>query len=179
MSAVGRRSFFDIMGTAPAAVTVVTTIDSTGRPRGLTVGAVCSVSAEPPLLLICVDQASRTLSALRERGAFTVNFLRGDGAEVARRFASPIADRFAGIPWRPGQNGMPILDHDGLAHAECRTVEEIEAGDHVILIALVEAGSPPSPGTRPLMYFRHHYGAWPGNVEDARLGVAAAGSGRS
>ncbi|MBM4408273.1 MAG: flavin reductase family protein [Chloroflexi bacterium] len=178
MSPVDRRSFFDIMGTAPAAVTVVTTIDAAGRPRGLTVGAVCSVSAEPPLLLICVDQASRTLLALRERGAFTVNFLDGDGAEVARRFASPVADRFAGIPWRPGQNGLPILDQDGLAHAECRIVQELASGDHVILIALVEAGSPPAPGTRPLMYFRHQYGAWSGNVEDARLGVAVAGSRR-
>ena len=56
-----KRTFFDIMGTAPATVTVVTTIGPDGQPRGLTVGAVTSVSAEPPSLLISLDQRSRSL----------------------------------------------------------------------------------------------------------------------
>jgi flavin reductase (DIM6/NTAB) family NADH-FMN oxidoreductase RutF len=174
MSAVDTRTFFDIMGTAPAAVTVVTTVDATGHPRGMTVAAVSSVSAHPPSLLISVDLRSRTLPNLRQAGRFAVNFLRGDRAEISRRFASPMADRFEGVEWQPGPTGMPILHADSLSWAECRIQHEIKSGDHVILIAAVEAGSPPPPLSRPLMYFRHHHEAWSGEVADARHVPAAA-----
>jgi flavin reductase (DIM6/NTAB) family NADH-FMN oxidoreductase RutF len=168
MRAMDTRAFFDIMGAAPAAVTVVTTVDRLGRAHGLTAAAVCSVSAEPPLLLVCIDRRSRTLPALRESRAFAVNFLRGDRADVAARFAARVVDRFDGIDWRPGESGVPILHRDSLAYAECRTTEEIDAGDHVVLIARVVAGAPPPAQSRPLMYFRHRYGPWPGEVDDAR-----------
>ena len=167
-SDIDTRTFFDIMGTAPAAVTIVTTLDLAGAPRGMTVAAVSSVSAKPPSLLISVDHRSRTLPDLLEAGRFVVNFLRGDRAEVSRRFASPVEDRFDGIEWRPGRTGLPVLHADSLSWAECRTSQRIDAGDHVILIADVLAGSPPPPESRPLMYFRHHYEAWPGQVEDGR-----------
>jgi len=169
------RTFFDIMGTAPAAVTIVTTTDRLGRPQGLTVAALCSVSADPPLLLVCIERRSRTLRAIRERGAFAVNFLSGEGKNVAARFAETVPDRFDGLDWHPGRLGLPILDTVTLAHAECRTTEVLEAGDHVVLIALVEAGAAPAPHTRPLMYFRHRFGPWPGEVEDARAGGEAEG----
>lgn len=162
------RTFFTIMGTAPAAVTVVTTLDRRGRARGVTVAAVCSVSAEPPLLLVCIDLRSRTLPALREHAGFAVNFLRGDRAVLAERFASKVEDRFDGVEWCAGATGVPILYRDILAHAECRTVQEVEAGDHVVLIARVEGGGTPAPGSRPLTYFRHRYAPWPpGQVDDA------------
>lgn len=161
-----KRTFFDIMGTAPATVTVVTTIGADGKPRGLTVGAVTSVSADPPSLLISLDHRSRSLQELRAAGRFAVNYLRGDRAEVSRRFAMPMADRFAGIAWRPGTTGMPILYEDSLSWLECRIEQIIESGDHVVLIAAVEDGAAPPAGSRPLMYFRHRYEAWPGSVED-------------
>jgi len=170
VSSVDTRTFFDIMGTAPAAVTVVSTIEVGGTPRGMTVAAVSSVSADPPSLLISVDHRSRTLPDLLHAGRFAVNFLRGDRSDVSRRFASSVEDRFEGVEWRPGSTGMPILHADSLAWAECRVSQRIDAGDHIILIADVVAGSPPPPLTRPLMYFRHHYEAWPGQVEDGRPG---------
>jgi hypothetical protein len=58
-----------------------------------------------------------------------------------------------------------VLHADSLSFAACRTVEEIGVGDHVILLGLVEEGSPPPPSSRPLTYFRRRYGAWP--IEDA------------
>jgi len=166
MSRMDRRTFFDIMGTAPAAVTIVTTLDPAGEPRGLTVGAVTSVSAEPPSLLISLDRHSRSLPDLLLAGYFGVNYLRGDRADVSRRFSSPVADRFDGIEWRPGSTGMPILHADSLSWLECRTEQVVEAGDHVVLIAAVEDGAPPPPRSRPLMYFRHHYEPWSGQVDD-------------
>ena len=163
-----KRTFFDIMGTAPAAVTVVTTVDAAGRPRGMTVAAVGSVSAEPPSLMISVDHRSRTLPDLITAGGFAVNYLRGDRAGISRRFAAPSEDRFEGVEWRAGSRGMPILYADSLSWMECRIEQVIESGDHVILIASVEDGVAPPPQSRPLMYFRHHYQEWPGHVADAR-----------
>ena len=162
-----KRTFFDIMGTAPATVSIVTTVDAEGTPHGMTVAAVASVSAEPPSLLIGLDQRSGTLPDLLSAGRFAVNYLRGDRADVSRRFAAPVADRFAGIEWRPGNTGMPILHADSLSWLECETEQVIESGDHVILIGAVLDGEAPPPRSRPLMYFRHHYEAWPGQVEDA------------
>lgn len=163
-----RRQFFDLMGSAPACVTVVTTLDAQGRPRGLTVGAVCSVSAEPPSLLISIDRRSRTLGDLLRSGRFVVNFLRGDRPQVGARFAGSAADRFAGLAWRPGRHGMPVLHADSLSWAECRVEQEMVSGDHVVVIALVESGVPPPAGSRPLMYFRHRFTTWAGHVDDPR-----------
>ena len=105
-----------------------------------------------------------------------MNYLRGDRAEVSRRFSADVEDRFAGIDWRPGSTGMPILHEDSLAWLECRIEQVVESGDHVVLIAAVEDGAAPPAGSRPLMYFRHHYEAWPGNVEDPRATSQREGS---
>jgi flavin reductase (DIM6/NTAB) family NADH-FMN oxidoreductase RutF len=171
-----RRTFFDIMGTAPATVTVVTTLGPAGEPRGLTVGAVTSVSAEPPSLLISLDHRSKSLPDLLLAGRFAVNYLRGDRAEVSRRFSTPVADRFAGLEWQSGAMGMPILHADSLAWPECRIEQIVESGDHVVLIAAVEDGRPPPPRPRTLMYFRHHYEPWPGNVDDLLATAPQEGS---
>ena len=171
-----KRTFFDIMGTAPATVTVVTTIGAEGEPRGLTVGAVTSVSAEPPSLLISLDHRAGSLKDLLAAGRFAVNYLRGDRAEVSRRFSTPVQDRFAGIEWRPGTTGVPILYDDSLSWLECRIEQVVESGDHVVLIAAVVDGAAPPPGSRPLMYFRHHYEAWPGKVEDPLATAPKEGS---
>ena len=56
---------------------------------------------------------------------------------------------------------MPLLAHDALAYAECSTVEELEAGDHVVVIGLVEGGQPPDPESVPILYYRSSYGTMP------------------
>ena len=60
---IERQAFFDVMASFPSGVAIVTTLDADGTPRGLTTTAVCSVSADPPTILVCVDRASRTLAA--------------------------------------------------------------------------------------------------------------------
>ena len=157
---VDKASFFAIMGAFPTGVTVVTALDDNGEPRGLTSNAISSVSAEPPLVLVCVDKRSNTLPALRHSRRFVVNFLSNGRGDLSNLFASKAADKFADVAWRPAGNGMPWLHVDSLAHAECTTEQEIDAGDHVILIGRVTGGQPPSPGTQPLMYFRRTYGTW-------------------
>jgi flavin reductase (DIM6/NTAB) family NADH-FMN oxidoreductase RutF len=93
------------------------------------------------MLLVCVSHDSTTLPALVRRRRFVVNFLAGDRVSLARRFASDLDDKFAEVEWQPtADHDLPILIDDAVAYAECRTVEEIEAGDHVIVIGLIEDG---------------------------------------
>jgi flavin reductase (DIM6/NTAB) family NADH-FMN oxidoreductase RutF len=157
---VDKSTFFAIMGAYPTGVTIVTTLDADGQPKGLTSNAVCSVSAEPPLLLVCVDKRSNTLPALLHARKFVVNYLATGRGELSNLFASKEPDKFADVAWRPASNGMPLLHADALAHAECTTIQEIDAGDHTVLIGSVDAGQPPEPGTLPLMYFRRTYSTW-------------------
>ena len=150
-----------ILVNIPGEVTaIVTTLDADHQPKGLTSNAVCSVSAEPPLMLVCVDKKSHTLPALRHSKTFVVNYLCAGRGELSNTFASKEPDKFAKVAWRPAKNGMPWLHTDSLAYAECTTVEEIDAGDHVILLARVDDGQAPAPGTQPLMYFRRSYASW-------------------
>jgi flavin reductase (DIM6/NTAB) family NADH-FMN oxidoreductase RutF len=157
---VDKATFFAIMGAFPTGVTIVTTLGSDGKPRGLTSNAVCSVSAEPPLLLVCVDKRSNTLPSLLDSRRFVVNYLSAGRGDVSNLFASKEADKFAGIAWRFASNGMPWLHQDSLAYAECVTEREIDAGDHVVIVGRVVGGEAPVPGSEPLLYFRRTYGAW-------------------
>ena len=149
-----------IMSAFPTGVAIVTTLDEEGAPKGLTSNAFSSVSAEPPLLLVCVDRNSRTLPALRHAGRFVVNFMRAGTGELCSLFASKATDKFAGVAWRPLPCGLPHLHQDAMAWAACSTENEIEAGDHLILLGLVEDGEAPDPNSTPLLYFRRTYGAW-------------------
>jgi flavin reductase (DIM6/NTAB) family NADH-FMN oxidoreductase RutF len=155
-----RATFFAIMGAFPTGVGVVTTLDEQGQAKGLTTNALCSVSADPPLVLVCVDRHSNTLPGLRHTRKFVVNYLSAGRGDLANLFASKEQDKFQNVSWRPAANGMPWLHTDSIAHAECNITNEIEAGDHFVFIAEVSDGQPPAPGTKPLMYFRRTYGTW-------------------
>jgi len=145
------------MSAFPTGVAIVTTLDAAGEPRGLTTNALCSVSADPPLLLVCVDKESRTLDALLHSRRFVVNFVAEGRDELAQRFATKADDKFADVDWEPGLGGMPCLRRDSLAYAECETEQELEAGDHVIVTGLVVGGLAPNPASVPIMYFRRSY----------------------
>lgn len=159
-AAVHPDHFRETMGTFPAPVSVVTALDSGGLPRGLTCSAVCSLSLEPPMLLVCVNRRNGTLAAIHHSNGFVVNLLRASSADVSGRFASPAADKYDGISWRPSPvSGLPWLHDDTLAHADCRLVADIAAGSHSILVgAVLDVTSLPAPA-EPLLYFRRAYGS--------------------
>ena len=158
--AIDRQVFFDVMASFPSGVAIVTTLDADGVPRGLTTTAVCSVSADPPTILVCVDLASRTLAALRARNGFVVNFVGEGRSELCLLFASKEEDKFAHVDWRPTEAGLPLLHNDVLAWAECATVQELEIGDHVVLLAEVSDGGVQPELEPPLMYYRRSWGVW-------------------
>jgi flavin reductase (NADH) len=160
---VERDEYVHIMSAFPTGVAVVTTLEPDGTPRGLTTNAVTSVSADPPILLVCVDLNSRTLPALLHTRRFVVNFMRDDCEELCRLFASKADDKFERVAWTPGLGGVPILHEGAIAHAECSTLEELEIGDHVVVTGLVEAGDPPDPAAAPIVYFRKEFSGAPGS----------------
>ena len=101
-----RATFFAIMGAFPTGVAIVTTMDNHNQPKGLTSNALCSVSAEPPLLLVCVDKNSNTLPGLRHSRKFVVNYLSAGRGDLANLFASKEPDKFQNVSWRPASNGI-------------------------------------------------------------------------
>lgn len=172
---VDAETFRNVLGSIPAGVSVITAIGEDGHPRGLTSTAVCSVSLEPPLLLICVDKTSNTLPALRHARSFVVNVL-ADGREArSRQFASKDPDKFRGVRWEPSSvaHGAPILVADCAAHAACIVVGEHEAGDHIVFLASVEAGSL-VPDREPLVFLRGAYRGWPLDPATAAAPLATA-----
>jgi flavin reductase (DIM6/NTAB) family NADH-FMN oxidoreductase RutF len=152
-----RATFFGLMSAFPSGVTIVSTLDERGKPRGLTCTATCSLSAQPPLLLVSLDNRSGTLAAIRSSRRFVVNYLLAGRGELSNQFAAPSVDRWKDVAWRPNRYGIPVLYADSLAHTECRLVNAVEAGDHTIVVGRVEGGRAPAPGTQPLIYFRRGY----------------------
>ena len=148
------------MASFPSGVAIVTTAGADGTPYGLTTTALTSVSADPPTLLVCVDLSSRTLPVLRAAGRFVVNFMRAGRSDLCLLFASKAEDKFARVAWRRSQRGLPLLEHDAIAWAEVETEQELEVGDHVVLIGQVRDGGAHEHGLAPLMYYRRSWGVW-------------------
>ena len=155
-----RATFREIAGAFPSGVTIVTTVDEHGTPRGLTSQAFIALSTEPPLMLVSLDRSSRTLAALRRSGWFVINFLKAGSEDLSTRFATKANDKFDGVRWTPSDASRgPVLDGAITAFAECRVVEAIEQGDHVMFVGSVEAGQ--VTGGAPLLYYRRTYAGWP------------------
>jgi flavin reductase (DIM6/NTAB) family NADH-FMN oxidoreductase RutF len=152
-----KHTFLTIMSAFPSGVAVVTTLDEQGAPKGLTTTAVSSVSAEPPMLLVCVGRESRTLPALLHTRRFVVNLMAHGREEVCSIFASRELDKFTRVQWEPSASGLPHLHADTVAWAECTLYQSVEAGDHVILIGVVEDGSASDHASVPAVYFRRAY----------------------
>jgi len=143
-----------VMGCFATGVTVITTRDQSGQPYGLTANAVTSLSLAPPLLLICVDRKAETYPHFFASTTFVLNILADDQEAVSRRFATTGGDKFAGLDFRLGRLGTPVLEGT-LGHVECRIVDTIEGGDHVIHIGEVEHAE--AGDGRPLLFFRGKY----------------------
>ena len=110
--AVDEAAFRSIVGSFPTGVVVVTAWNGDGTPRGLTISAFCSVSLEPPLVLVCVDKESRTLPAIQASARFAVNVLAEGTEELALKFATKRDDKFDAV--------ATLDDRDPLVRSRCR-----------------------------------------------------------
>jgi len=148
------RDFRQVLGRFASGVTVVTTTGSGHRPYGLTATAFASVSLHPPLVLVCISRAAESFPHFEAAGTFAVNFLAAGQQQLSERFAVSGADKFAGVPWRKGVTGAPILD-GVLAYVECTVEHRYGGGDHVIYVGRVEAAL--AREGEPLVYYSGRY----------------------
>jgi flavin reductase (DIM6/NTAB) family NADH-FMN oxidoreductase RutF len=141
-------------GTFVTGVTVVTTRDADGAPRGMTANSFTSVSLDPPLLLVCVGRQASSFAAFSGCMSFAVNILHEQQTSLSAVFASKKTDKFEGVSFDTVNTGAPILANC-LSWFDCTTHQRIEAGDHIILIGRIQAfGTSPAA---PLGFCRGRY----------------------
>ena len=138
----------------PSGITVVTSRGSAAELHGITVSAFCSVSLNPPLILVCIEKTTGSHQALQETGVFVVNILAAGQDDISDRFSLPTADKFDGINYRLGIGDVPVLT-TALAALECRLVNAFDGGDHTIFVGTVEDIS--VMDGKPLVYFHGNY----------------------
>ncbi|WER50238.1 flavin reductase family protein [Cupriavidus sp. WKF15] len=124
------------LGAFPTGVTVMTTLDATGRPCGITVNSFSSVSLDPPLILWSQSLSSRSYPVFRDAERFVVNILSEHQVPVSRQFSTGSDDKFRHIAFRSGLGGVPIIGSCA-ANLECVKVSAHPEGDHVIYIGRV------------------------------------------
>jgi flavin reductase (DIM6/NTAB) family NADH-FMN oxidoreductase RutF len=135
MVEINGDTFRQAMRCVPSAVAVVTA-EHEGRRRGLTATAVCSVSADPPQVLACVNKAGRAHACIEQANAFGINYLAESQAQIALAFSRPAEDpdgRFEDDGWTEGAQGVPLLK-SALVSFACRIAQRIDCGTHTIFI---------------------------------------------
>ena len=151
------EEFIAAMGLAATAVSVVTT-DGAGGRFGLTVSAISSVSADPPLILACINRKSRALAAMDANRLFAVSLLSAENQDYAETFSGRSADSrpfdFDAHSWRFGATGLPLV-MGATAAFECELDAAHDAGTHRIYIGRVIAAH--RGEAEPLIYCNRKY----------------------
>jgi flavin reductase len=160
VNAVDAGPFRDAMSRYGAAVHVFTTDGLEGK-GGFTATAVCSVSDDPPTLLVCVNRRSQNAHTLAANGVFCVNTLGADAEELSNVFAgrtgAASADRFAVGTWNTLVTGAPALT-SAIVACDCRVVEINAVGSHNVIFGVVEAVKL-GPAVPALVYHGRSYKA--------------------
>ena len=157
------------LGAFVTGVTVVTTIQPDGSPRGFTANSFTSVSLDPPLILVCIAKTAASHAVFSTTDHFAVSVLAEDQKSVSGVFASKSADKFAQVEWHARSTGAPLMS-GAAASFDCRTHEVVDAGDHIILIGRVVDFTHTT--SSPLGYCRGAYV----NFSLSQDALAAAGS---
>lgn len=150
--------FRRVVGHFATGITVITVEREPGLVHGMTANSFTSVSLDPLLVLICVDNNARLLSFLDLQGRFGVNILKDNQQSVSEHFAKTVQDDEAnerlGIHFGWTSTGIPLLE-EALAHLACNVVAKHPAGDHTLFLAEVESMDE-SEGN-PLLYHLGKY----------------------
>ncbi|BAN47360.1 p-hydroxyphenylacetate 3-hydroxylase reductase component [Metapseudomonas resinovorans] len=168
-SPIDSRAFRRALGNFATGVTIVTATAPDGTRAGVTANSFNSVSLDPPLILWSIDKRSSSLAVFRQASHFAVNILAADQIELSNQFARPRDDKFAGVSFDSGLGGAPLLP-DCAARFQCQLHQQVDGGDHVILIGLVQAFD--DLGRSPLLY---HQGAYSMVLPHTRMTAKAEG----
>ncbi|MHC5909193.1 flavin reductase family protein [Streptomyces sp. S6] len=158
--------FRTLMAGFPTGVTVVTTTGADGLPWGMTLTSLCSVSLEPPVLLVCMRRGSPTLDAVQDSRRFAVNLLHRGARPTAELFASGAPDRFDRVPWFTDDDaGGPHLVDAAHTVADCVVTDDQAVGDHVVIMGRVSRVTRMAQEQHPLLYGLRRFVSWP-DTED-------------
>lgn len=154
------KAFRGALGRFASGVTVVSTVHD-GIDHAMTASAFCSVSIDPPLVLVCSHKNSRFHEAVLESGVWGVSILAEGGRETSAWFAHrgrPLGSQLEGVEHHRGpETGVALMD-EGLAWLECETHAVHDGGDHSILVGSVVFARVRDEIDDPLLYYRSHYG---------------------
>ncbi|MCX5535573.1 flavin reductase [Streptomyces sp. NBC_00006] len=158
-----QRSFREAMANLTAGVNIVTTDGPRGR-AGITVSAACSVTDDPPTMLVCINRSSRSHDLFTENGRVCVNVLGPDHADVAKAFAGgvPAEERFAacGDVWDHTLADVPVLKGSA-ASVVGRVAGTAEHGSHTVMFIEAERVLVGEDGAGALVYFRRQFHSIP------------------
>ncbi len=151
-----QNAFRNAMARFASGVTVVTTTGSNGRPAGFTASAFSSLSLDPPLVLVCLQKDADCYPTFLEAERFAVSILAAGQEEIARHFATKSADKLAAVQAAGGPaTGLPLID-GASAWAECTMRDQVDGGDHTILIGEVIYAE--TTDAEPLLHFNRQFG---------------------
>jgi flavin reductase ActVB len=153
---VDAAAFRDAMARFPAGVAIVTTRDEDGTPYGFTASSFCSVSLDPPLVLVCLARTASSYPVFARSRDFAVSMLRAHHVPLAHRFASKTDDKFGHGDFVHTERGRTVLT-GASAVVECLVHSRHEAGDHMIMVGRVDAVMVGHKGT-PTVYFDRGFG---------------------
>ena len=150
--------FKQAMASFPSGVTIVTTTAPDGRWWGFTATSFCSVSMDPPLVLVCLADTAECHPVFAEANRWIVHVVHPDHADLAIRFATRGADKFADSGFRADERGLPVLDRACVV-LDCTPYARHEGGDHTILVGQVENTTVTEE--LPAIFFRRSFHALP------------------
>lgn len=148
------RVFRRALGNFATGVTIITARSPSGEQVGVTANSFNSVSLDPPLILWSIDKRSGSHAVFEAASHFAVHILAADQIELSNHFARPQEDKFAGVSYESGMGGAPLFA-DCAARFQCESHQQVDGGDHWILIGKVVAFD--DLGRSPLLY---HQGAY-------------------
>lgn len=134
--AIDPRELRDVLGCFATGVAVVTSVGDEGKPVGMTINSFSSVSLDPPLILWSIGLETPSRGAYATHPSFAINIMGAQTKDLSLHFAKPSDDKFAGVEWAAGHDGVPVLS-DAVATLECEVDSRVIAGDHEIFIGRV------------------------------------------
>ena len=134
---VSTAQFREVMASFPAGVTITTTVDGDGRWWGFTASAFCSLSADPPLVLVCIAKSAECYPIFMAAAQVAIHVLQPGFEHLARKFATRGADKFTGSGFSRSGRGLPVM-REAAAVLECSVFARYDGGDHTIIVGRVD-----------------------------------------
>lgn len=147
-------NYKEVLGQFCTGITVITSVHDQ-EPVGFTCQSFSALAMKPPMILLCPQKSSTSWPRIRKAGTFVVNVLAADQRWISDSFARSGTDKFAGVEYSVTSRDLPVIDRS-LAWIECDIAEEIDAGDHTIVVGSIQEFGRGKAGD-PLLFHRGSY----------------------